>query len=205
MLKIMDFVEFGKDGPMSHCLRSAALWRYNHAMGRFEEWQAKSEQHQEWHLAEPISWLRRYFDQVTCSCADDKNTLGPRPPSSVLPNITDNEETTLREANEGIVSLYELCVDLINDYGMPPDLPLGPQNDPKDYLSRIDEEFREAIDGINSISTAGNATIQDLTAKSCGIWKETRRLMCDYREPLPFIIPSEAGLALGARAVYRGK
>lgn len=188
LLQILDSLEFGKNGPMAHRLRSVALRYYDSGIDEFEKWQAMSEENPNWNLADSISRSRRHYDQISITCAEDKRTLGPHPSPLILPVIVGDEEKTLKKAKQAVIWLYQYCADFISEHmrrlGV---LPIRPENDEHGYLWQIDCSFEEAMDAINSTVKPENATLQDLSNKSCRIWRETRRLMCEHQ--LPFDNP----------------
>lgn len=71
-LDAQQVLEFGKDGPMAHCLRCAMLFEYGWMIRSLEHQKTMSERHPEWNLAEEISRLRRYAEQVSVGCAEEK-------------------------------------------------------------------------------------------------------------------------------------
>lgn len=85
-LDAQELFEFGKDGPLAHGLRSMTLRHYELTINPFERQKDASYQHPEWKLTDEIDRLRRYFDQVADGCEEED--LGPRPPPSIIPDIT---------------------------------------------------------------------------------------------------------------------
>lgn len=189
-LDIQDVFESGKDGVMAHCLRAQVQFGYRLMMGSFEFWEAASEEHPEWNLAEEIARLRRYADQVAVGCADDKTTLDPcHPPASVAEAVVGDEEPNLRQAKRMVFSFYQTCNGIISEFVVRRAESLSYRPDEKGYLPKIDNGFKEAFEDIILLPKTDNATIQDLTRRLYDIWKESRRLLCDYRPPMRSIIP----------------
>ncbi|KAG8156873.1 hypothetical protein KVR01_013286 [Diaporthe batatas] len=195
---------FGKDGLMAHCLRSEAVKYYDMGIKCFQKWQAKSEENPGWNLADSITWMRKYFDQISITCAEDKRTLGPYPSDSILPVIVGDEEESLKIAKEAVLTLYESCTDCVSENVWTDEPPLHHNNDPDGSLTCIDEALKDAMDAINSIKKAEGASIQDLSDKSYRIWREARRLLCEYERPLVFIIPSNADSVTAISSTGKG-
>lgn len=172
-------LEFGKNGPMAHCLRSIVLEEYDSMIKIFQEKEATSQKHPEWHLADEIARSRSYFEQVTDGYAEAKKTLGPRPPASVIPSTIGDEKTTLGWARYSVEHFYDTCVDVISEFVLcGADLYMGAH---ERYLTQVDNGFKETFENIIQLPRTENATIQDLTQKLYDIWKENRRLLCDFK------------------------
>lgn len=165
------------------------LSEYDRMIRSLERQKTRSEQHPEWNLADKISRLRRYAEQVSVGCADEKKTLGPRPPSPEAEPIIGNEDKTLQHAKIVVNWFYDTCWDIISEFVLSGAESLSYAPDEQGYLSRIDNAFKEVLfEAIVDLPATENATIQALTEKSYKIWKENRRLLCDFKRPLREII-----------------
>lgn len=112
-ISVQEVLEFGEDGPMAHCLRWTMLSQYDLMISSLERQKTRSEQHPEWSLADKISRLRRYAEQVSVGCAEEKKTLGPRPLRPEVEPIIGNEDKTLQYAKNRINWFYDRCWDII--------------------------------------------------------------------------------------------
>lgn len=192
-LAAQDFVQFGKDGPMAHCLRSGLIFCYDILMETLQRYEAASHEHPEWNLAEQLSRLRRYAEQVTVGCAEEKEILGPDPPHSVVEPIVGDEERTLRNAKFQIRRFYDTCRDVISGFMFTDMDSIRCKSDKEKVLKQIDTNFTDAIDHIMAIPKTQNAAFRDLTQRLYDIRKETLRLLCDFEHPLRHIDPYEDG------------
>lgn len=190
---IQDFMEFqqvldfGKNGPMDHCLRKALLGEYDLMIQRFKYKEATSDQHPEWHLADEIARLRSYFEQIADGCAQDKKTLGPRPPPSVIPSTDGDLETTLGYAQSQVTNFYGTCCDIMTEFVITGADWRCDLVDQKGFVPKIDDAFKFAFEGIIGLPRTENSTVQDLTQKLYAIWKENRRLLCEFK-PSYFLV-----------------
>lgn len=188
-LYIQEIIEFGKDGPMAHCLRSSMIFSYDLVMKTFQKWEAASKEHPEWNLAEELSRLRRYADQITIGCAEEKNMLGPDPPPSVVEPIVGDEDMTLQGAKSGVLFFYGTCHEVISEYVGSEGTSVMCKPDAKKVLDGIEREFTSALEDIMDLPKTQNATFRDLTQRLYDIRKETRRLLCDFKPRFRFIVP----------------
>lgn len=173
--------EFGKDGPLAHGLRSMTLRLYDETIDQFDRSQTASDEHPEWNLANDLSRLRRYFDEVADGCADE--LLGPRPPLSVIPDIVFDENATLRAAKNETIGCYDHCYEVISQWFDKGALSLKLGDDPEGWLPMVDNAFKEAFEKITLLSPNNHEKIQDLAKKSYELWRETRRLLYDFTPP----------------------
>ncbi|KAK7711733.1 hypothetical protein SLS63_012572 [Diaporthe eres] len=143
---------------------------------QFQNAEGDSERNPEWHLTDDIARLRSYFEQVANGCAEARETLRPRPPLSVT---NGDRESALGIAQLAVNRFYDTCKDATMDF-------LVSGKDPCDvdesegFLPKVDNAFKEAFEEIIQLPRTENATIKDLTEKSYEIWKESRRLLCEY-------------------------
>lgn len=173
-------LEFGKEGAMAHCLRTIVLKEYDKMIKEFQKKKAFIEQHPGWRLADDIAGLQRYFDQVADGCAEAKETLGSRPPPSVVPHIASNEEKMVRDAILKVEELYYRCESVINQF-LHLAVPFARYREHAGgCLPKVDNAFKETFEAIIGLPGIENATIKDLIEKSYDIWKENRRLLCEF-------------------------
>lgn len=57
-LDVQEVLEFGKDGPMAHCLRPTLLKQYDLSLESFQRSEALLKEHSEWKVGDEISRLR---------------------------------------------------------------------------------------------------------------------------------------------------
>lgn len=154
------------------------LFEYDMMIGSLEHQKTMSERHPEWNLADEISRLCRYADQVSVGCAEETKALGPRPQAPKVEPIIGNEDKTLQHAKESLNWLYDICWDIISEFVLSGAKSLRYVPDQGGYLSRIDGTFKDVLfEAIIDLPATENATIQALTKKSYNIWKESRRLL----------------------------
>lgn len=172
---------FGKNGPMAQCLHSVVLERYDNMIKEFKKIEATIGKHPEWQLADEIARLRRYFEQVADGCSEAKKAGDLRPPPSVVPHIASNEEEMLRNAKLKVEELYDKCEYTITQF-LHNGVPSGRYHEhAEEYLPNVDNYFKETFEAIiRLLPGIENETIKNLTEKSYEIWKETRRLLCEF-------------------------
>lgn len=180
---IQKVFEFGKDGPMAHCLGSVILSKYKMIHNLWESLTAISDQHAECHSVQDFLWSWFIFRNLEGAqgCAEDMETLGSHPPPSVLPDIVGDEEETLRYAKDYLRWFYKHCAGVISEFVTGGAHSLSHVDDDEGYLTKIDNGFKEVFEAITCLPRTENANIQDLTDKSYEIWKECRRLLLDFR------------------------
>lgn len=157
------------------------LFEYGWMIRSLEHQKTMSERHPEWNLAEEISRLRRYAEQVSVGCAEEKKTLGPGPQPPKVEPIIGTEDKTLQYAKNRINWFYDTCWEIIEEFVLSGAESLSYMPDSQGYLAQIDNEFKEVFEAIIDLPASENATIQALTEKSYKIWKECRRLLCDSK------------------------
>lgn len=190
LLNILDVYEFGKDGPLAHGLLSQVLKQYDRTMECLQHFEARGEGHPEWHLAEHISGIRSYLDQTAEFCDEAKQTLGPHSPPDIVPDIVENEDETLRIAKQAAIQCYDDCFTfVVAEWILRGARTLSGQADPEGWLQQVDDAFVKAFAKITLLPNSENAEVQDLVQKSYRIWKESRRLLCDFRRPSGTLIP----------------
>lgn len=185
ILIIQEINEFAKDGAMSDCVCETLTQEHDTVIENFTREQALSEQHPEWHLAEEISRSRRYFDQVTSSCAEMKEALRRDDSNGgaiVLPEVNSGEDPALIRAKEKTITCYDECHEIVRSH-----VPAGAETldrwnpDTDGDLLNVDSAFRDALNAILDLPKIENATIQDLTKTSYEIWNEIRRVLCEFK------------------------
>lgn len=182
-----ELFQFGKDGPLAHGLRSMTLRRYDWTIYEFQRQQDASDQHPEWDLADELSRLRRYFDQIADGCAEESH--GPRSPPSVVPEILSAEGSAVVNAKRDTIAFYDTCYDVISEWFNNGAHSLRNRDDHEGDLPMVDNAFKEAFEKITSLSKDEYETIQDLIKRLYELWSETRRLLFDFTPP-SFLLPS---------------
>lgn len=197
---ILDLLEFGKNGPMVYCLRRLTMRRYRETIKEFKKFQSVDEQRPEWHLAEHISKLRKYFDQVAIDCAEEKNAMARADPyvDYVLEEVIGDELQAVQSAKHKISSCFGLFEEDIEEHLYSGADNLSARHDPCGLLPKIDADYREALDAITLIPESEKEAIQTLTTSLDRIWKETRRLLCEFHPPWQLMYESE-GVRIEAR------
>lgn len=177
-------LEFGRKGSMAYRLRTVATRQYSNTIRLFRKYQAVSEVHPEWNLAQEILRLRTHFDGVTQDCSKEKSAFTRADPTvdHVLPQEFGHEEEALLNAINSVIYCYEVCSDSIEghvDACLPPILETG-DHSPRSDLGQIDDALRRVVDAIKLIPENENATARDLTDKAHKMCKEARRVLCEF-------------------------
>lgn len=190
---ILDLLEFGKNGPMIYCLRRVTMKSYRETMKDFKKFEPIGEQHPEWHLAEQISKLRKYFDQVAIDCAEEKNAMARVDPyvDFLLEEIFGDEEKAVREAKEECAVCFGMFEQYIEEHVNSGAGNLTARHDPDGVLPNVDKEYRTALEAIKLIPESETEETQKLTTSLDRVWKETLRLLCEFRPPRQVLYQSE--------------
>lgn len=180
---IQQILDFGKDGPMARSLRLELGWKLSETTDQFNQYEQLSEKHPEWELTEKMSKLWRYFNQVSDRCMDDEGIPGIRLLSPVLPDNLDIQKSALWMAKIRTGSCYSACCKVVRQCVRNGAVPLSGTKDHEGSLQRVDKVFKEAVDAILLLGSHENSTIQGLMQQSYECWKESRRLLCDFKRP----------------------
>jgi hypothetical protein len=183
-LDMQQVLEFGKDGPMASSLRIELEFKYSETGEQFNKYEKLSNKHPEWNVAEKISKLRRYFYQVSNRSMDDEGLPGVHLPAPTMPDTGacgSADGSPLLRAKVNTYLCYRLCCEVVREYMRNGAVPLGRTGDHQGYLPKVDAAFKQAFNVIIRLESHENATIQRLMQQSLDCWKESRRLLCDFR------------------------
>lgn len=187
-LDLQQVLEFGKNGPMAHCLRYTIALKLFDIKRLFIEYEDVSEKHPEWHLTEEICRLKSYFDQVAHGCTEDKGTSVPKTPTLGSTGIINDNKTTFRGPNR-ILIFHGICNDIIEEYVRSGAVTFSSTKDHQGYLSRVDKGFKDAYEAITSPPCTENSEIQARMKQAYEIWQESRRLLCEYKRSPRTMVP----------------
>lgn len=176
----LGILDFAKDGPLVYGLRSETDQAHKSLIQSFRRARNDSEQHPEWCLDEYISRMRREFDATAQGYVNDIEDWRTEPPRSVVPHNVFTDNTTLGNAKDEIYGFYELCLELISSWSGDHHHGYDWEADEYHYLVSVDKYFQDTFGKIVLLPRAENATVQDPVKKTFEIWKETRRLLCEY-------------------------
>lgn len=189
-LNVQEVLEFGKYGPMAHCLRSTLVTQYDLSIKSFQRSEALLKAHPKWQVGDEISRLRRCFHAVADGFVEGRETWDKDPPLlSVLSHINGDEDKKLCDAKVATLKCYLDCAEVIEEFVS--DRAKSLRHAPDKYnLRRIDGGFQNAFEKILCLPKTENAAIQELMKQSYDIWKESRRLLFDFEPPGRTLFPS---------------
>lgn len=115
---------------------------------------------------------------------EGRETWDEDPPLSVLPIIDGDEDEKLDDAKGTTHCCYYIYAEIIEEFvfiGGAKSHRHAP--DKYNYLQTVDSEFKDSFEKIMCLPKTEISATQDLMKQSCDIWKESRRLLCDFERP----------------------